>query len=75
MLYDLDTNFYEYRYDPIAITLLLHSHNIDPHRVIYDTERANSVADVHKELMSHYSETALEIREFYKRKMLSLIHI
>ena len=70
MLYDLDTNCYKYSYDPIAIALLLHSHNIDPHRVIYDTERANVLAEQNHKSMFHYCELATEIREFYKGKMM-----
>lgn len=67
-LFEFDREPYRYEYDPIACSLLLHSLNKDPRRVIFDVESTNELCFKHNNEMPAYLAQAKEIREFYKNK-------
>lgn len=68
MLFDLHNEPYTYEYDPIACSLLCHSLNMDPSRIIFDSERMNKLCgDKSQEMPAHVAH-GNEIREFYRKK-------
>lgn len=61
-------SYYTFDHDPLACTLALRDAGVDPDKVIYDTEVTNNICaktDMHK-----YNTQAVNIKEFYKSKML-----
>lgn len=68
MLFSLQSEPYKFDHDPIACTIALHDAGIDPSRVIFDNEATNDFCA--KIDMHGYNVHAVEIKEFYKNKML-----